>query len=54
MAYESIINIRPSQNNRSMLIQDPVIQERVTQKKTLKLSFLRIYVFRDLCVSPIG
>ncbi|WP_442946262.1 DUF5674 family protein [Nostoc sp. 'Peltigera membranacea cyanobiont' 232] len=26
---ESIINIRPSQNNRSMLIQDPAIQERV-------------------------
>lgn len=31
MAYESIINIRPSQNNRSMLIQDPAIRERVTQ-----------------------
>jgi hypothetical protein len=31
MAYESIINIRPSQNNRSMIIQDPAIQERVTQ-----------------------
>lgn len=29
IAYESIINIRPSQNNRSMLIQDPAIQERV-------------------------
>ncbi|WP_223278369.1 DUF5674 family protein [Nostoc sp. 'Peltigera membranacea cyanobiont' 232] len=26
IAYESIINIRPSQNNRSMLIQDPAIQ----------------------------
>ncbi|HEY9804098.1 MAG TPA: DUF5674 family protein [Leptolyngbyaceae cyanobacterium] len=29
IAYESIINIRPSQNNRSMLIQNPVIRERV-------------------------
>jgi hypothetical protein len=27
--YESIINIRPSQNNRSMIIQDPAIRERV-------------------------
>jgi Protein of unknown function (DUF5674) len=27
--YESIINIRPSQNNRSMIIQDPAIKERV-------------------------
>ncbi|MDM9383482.1 DUF5674 family protein [Chlorogloeopsis sp. ULAP01] len=31
IAYESIINIRPSQNNRSMLIQDPTIRERVKQ-----------------------
>jgi hypothetical protein len=31
IAYESIINIRPSQNNRSMLIQDPEIKERVKQ-----------------------
>ncbi len=31
MAYESIINVRPSQNNRSMIIQDSVIRERVTQ-----------------------
>ncbi len=29
MDYESIINIRPSQNNRSMIIQDPAIRERV-------------------------
>ena len=29
--YESIINIRPSRNNRSMIIQDPDIQERVRQ-----------------------
>lgn len=29
--YESIINIRPSQNNRSMIIQDPKIRERVKQ-----------------------
>jgi hypothetical protein len=27
--YESIINIRPSQNNRSMIIQDPIIKERL-------------------------
>lgn len=31
IAYEWIINIRPSQNNRSMLIQDPAIRERVKQ-----------------------
>jgi len=31
IAYESIINIRPSQNNRSMLIQDTAIKERVKQ-----------------------
>ncbi len=31
IAFESIINIRPSQNNRSMLIQDPTIKKRVTQ-----------------------
>lgn len=31
IAFESIINIRPSQNNRSMLIQDPGIRERVTK-----------------------
>ncbi|MBD2439321.1 DUF5674 family protein [Nostoc sp. FACHB-110] len=36
IAFESIINIRPSQNNRSMLIQDPVIRERV-QKITQEL-----------------
>jgi Protein of unknown function (DUF5674) len=29
IVFESIINIRPSQNNRSMLIQYPAIQERV-------------------------
>ncbi len=31
IAYESIINIRPSQNNRSMIIQNMVIRERVKQ-----------------------
>lgn len=31
MAYELIINICPSQNNRSMLIQDRAIRERVTE-----------------------
>ncbi|WP_180277430.1 DUF5674 family protein [Nostoc sp. 'Peltigera malacea cyanobiont' DB3992] len=29
IAYESIINIRPSQNNRSMIIQEPEIREQV-------------------------
>ncbi|MBG1266003.1 DUF5674 family protein [Nostoc sp. WHI] len=29
--FESIINIRPSQNNRSMVIRSPEIRERVTQ-----------------------
>jgi Protein of unknown function (DUF5674) len=29
--YESIINIRPSQNNRSMIIQDPTRKERIKQ-----------------------
>ncbi len=29
IAYESIINIRSSQNNRSMIIQDREIRERV-------------------------
>ncbi len=27
--YEALINIRPRQNNRSMTIQDPVLQTRV-------------------------
>jgi hypothetical protein len=31
MVFESIINIRPSENNRSMEIQSPLIRERVTQ-----------------------
>ena len=31
VGYESLINIRPRQNNRSMEIQDPVIRERVAQ-----------------------
>jgi len=31
IAFESIINIRPSQNNRSMEIQSSEIRERVTQ-----------------------
>jgi hypothetical protein len=37
VGYESLINIRPRQNNRSMEIQDPVIQEKVGQiiKKSL-------------------
>ncbi len=29
VGYESLINIRPRQNNRSMEIQDPAIRERV-------------------------
>ena len=31
VGYESIINIRPSANNRSMEIQDPVLREQVGQ-----------------------
>ncbi|MEJ6487708.1 DUF5674 family protein [Nostoc punctiforme UO1] len=31
IVFESIINIRPSQNNRSMVIRSPEIRERVTQ-----------------------
>ena len=31
VTFESLINIRPRQNNRSMEIQDPAIRERVTQ-----------------------
>ena len=31
VGYESLINIRPRQNNRSMEIGDPAIRERVAQ-----------------------
>lgn len=31
VGYESLINIRPRQNNRSMDIQDPAIRERVAE-----------------------
>ncbi|MGB3240189.1 MAG: DUF5674 family protein [Geitlerinemataceae cyanobacterium] len=31
VTYESLINIRPNQNNRSMEIQDPNIRSRITQ-----------------------
>lgn len=31
VGYESIINIRPSANNRSMEIQDPILRQRVKQ-----------------------
>lgn len=31
VTYESLINIRPRQNNRAMEILDPEIRERVTQ-----------------------
>lgn len=31
VGYESLINIRPRQNNRSMEIQDPLIRGRVAQ-----------------------
>jgi hypothetical protein len=31
VGYESLINIRPRQNNRSMEIQDQVIRERVAE-----------------------
>jgi hypothetical protein len=31
VGYESLINIRPRQNNRSMEIQDSIIREKVAQ-----------------------
>ena len=31
IAYESMINIRPSQNNRTMEIRSPVIREKIAQ-----------------------
>jgi len=31
VGYESLINIRPRQNNRSMEIQDPMIRQQVAQ-----------------------
>jgi hypothetical protein len=31
VGYESLINLRPRQGNRSMEIQDPTIRERVSQ-----------------------
>jgi len=31
VGYESLINIRPRQNNRSMEIQDPMIRQQVGQ-----------------------
>jgi Protein of unknown function (DUF5674) len=31
VGFESLINIRPRQNNRTMEIQDPMIRERVAQ-----------------------
>lgn len=31
VGYESLINIRPSQNNKSMEIQNPVLQENIHQ-----------------------
>ena len=32
--FESIINIRPSQNNRTMIIQSPELRERITRITT--------------------
>lgn len=31
IAYESLINIRPRQNNRSMEVQDPIIRKRIDE-----------------------
>ncbi|HZG39112.1 MAG TPA: DUF5674 family protein [Nodosilinea sp.] len=31
MGYESLINIRPSANNRSMMIQDPAMRDDICQ-----------------------
>lgn len=30
LEFDSMINIRPSQNNRSRSVEDPVIQEKIT------------------------
>lgn len=30
IVFESIINIRPSQNNRSMIIESPIIKDKIT------------------------
>ena len=40
VGYESLINIRPRQNNRSMEIQDPIIREQVAQIVTYLLGEL--------------
>jgi hypothetical protein len=31
IGYESLINIRPSQNNRGMEIRNPIIRERIAE-----------------------
>ncbi|MBI5035275.1 MAG: hypothetical protein HZB51_32510 [Chloroflexi bacterium] len=31
VSFESLINIRPKQNNRGMIIQDPVLREKVSR-----------------------
>ncbi len=31
IVFESIINIRPSQNNRSMIVESPIIKEKITK-----------------------
>lgn len=40
VAFESFINIRPRQNNRSMLIQDPLIKNLVEKivRELLKIN----------------
>ena len=38
VGYESIINIRPSVNNRSMDIQSPVLREQINQISQTLLS----------------
>lgn len=30
ISFESIINIRPSQNNRTMIVKSPILQEKIT------------------------
>ena len=30
ITFESIINIRPSQNNRTMIVKSPILQEKIT------------------------
>lgn len=40
ITFESLINIRPSQNNRTMIVQSPELRERITEITTRLLGAL--------------